>query len=170
VSGIINLKKDINRDPTLCRSFVRQTKEALSHFPQVKHEWSIDADEDHCILDIPEESDNDFPITVEVYPEEIIVMTIGPHTHFQLEGSPDILAARALGFIRDLLSPAMRIRERLAGDKPYKWSFEVYQEGQWVTEEQVGLLFWNYFGKRTEKIYQNRILPARENPIEEHQS
>ena len=111
----------------LCRSFVRQAREVLSHYPQIKHELSIDYDEDHCILDIPEESDGGFPVTVEVDPDE--------------------LAAQALGLVRDLLSPAMRIRERLAGGEAYKWAFESYLDGKWVTEEWVGFFFWNYFGK-----------------------
>jgi len=154
----------MNRDPKLCRSFVQQAKEALLHHPQVKHEWSIDKDEDHCILDIPEECEGGFAITVEVYPDEIMVIASRAHTTLNLNEykNADELAAHALGLVRDLLSPAMRIRERLAGGEPYKWAFESYQDGQWITEEWIGLLFWNYFGKRTEKVYQNKVLPARE--------
>jgi hypothetical protein len=157
----------MNRDPTLCRSFVRQAREALSHFPQVKHTWSIDEDEDHCILDIPEECDSGFPITVEVYPDEIMVIAGRAHMNLDLDGEADVLAARTLGLVRDLLSPAMRIRERLAAGKPYKWAFEFCQDGKWITEEWIGLFFYNYFGKKTEKIYLNRILPAREDPFEQ---
>ena len=156
--------RNINRNPMLCRSFVRQAKEVLSHYPQIKHQWSIDDDEDHCILDIPEESDSGFPITVEVNPDEIMVIASGAHTQLFLEDNPDELAAHALGLVRDLLSPAMRIRERLAGGEAYKWAFESYLDGKWLTEEWVGLFFWNYFGKRSEKIYQNKILPPRDNP------
>jgi hypothetical protein len=159
-------RREMNRDPTLCQSFVHQAKEALSHYPQIKHEWSINADKGHCILNIPEESDSGFPITVQVRPKEIIIMAGGAHTNLDLDGNPDDLAAHALGFVRDLLSPEMRIRERLAGGKPYKWIFELYQDGHWIAEEWCGLFFWNYIGKRTEKIYQNRILPAREKPVE----
>ena len=163
---IIFDRREMNRDSTLCQSFVRQAKEALSHHPQIKHEWSINAAEGHCILDIPKECDSGFPITVQVHPKEIIIMAGGAHTNLDLDDNPDDLAAHALGLVRDLLSPAMRIRERLAGGKPYKWIFELYHDGQWMAEEWCGLFFWNYIGKRTEKIYQNRILPARENPVE----
>lgn len=157
----------MNRNPMLCRCFVEQAKEFLSTYQQIKHEWSIDADEDHCILDIPEESKNGFPITVEVDPNQIIVCASGAHQNFEFTSKkPDDLVAEVLGLVRDLLSPGMRIRERLSNGEPYKWAFEVYHNEQWLTEEFVGLLFWNYFGKRTEKIYQNEILPARENPIE----
>lgn len=156
----------MNRNPILCRCFVDQAKQFLSTYPQIKHEWSIDEDQDHCILDIPEESENGFSITVEVDSDQIIVLTSGAHQNFEFNGdNPDDLVSEILGLVRDLLSPMMRIRERLSNGKPYKWAFEVYHNEQWITEEFVGLLFWNYFGKRTEKIYQNETLPAREKPF-----
>ena len=64
----------------------------------------------------------------------------------------------------------MRIREWLAGGKPRKWAFEVLDDGEWVTEESVGLLFFNIFGRRTEKVYQNTVLPVRDYPIREDDS
>lgn len=158
----------MSRNPILCQSFARHAKEFFSEFQQVKHEWSIDDDEDHCILDIPKENDNGFPVTVEVDPTKIMVFAEGAHTSFEFNDSknPDDLVAEVLGLVRDLLSPTMRIRERLSGGEPYKWAFEVYHNGKWITEEWVGLFFWNYFGKRSEKIYQNKVLPARECPVE----
>ncbi|MGD0999050.1 MAG: hypothetical protein ABSA67_00010 [Candidatus Brocadiia bacterium] len=83
----------------------------------------------------------------------------GAHTNVELDDNPDQLAASAFGLVRDLLSLGMRIRERLSGGKPHKWAFERYENGRWVTEEWICLFFWNYFGKRTEKTYQNAILP-----------
>lgn len=155
-------------NPKLCQVFVDQGKQFFSEYSQVKHQWSIDGDEDHCILDIPEECDSGFPVTVEVYPDSIMVMASGAHTNLNLNEfeNCDELVAHTLGLVRDLLSPAMRIRERLAGGEPYKWAFEIYQDGKWLTEEWIGLFFWNYFGKRSEKIYQNQVLSARDNPLE----
>jgi hypothetical protein len=157
----------MNRDPTLCRSFIRHAKEALSQFPQVKHTWSIDADEDHCVLDIPEQCEGGFPVTIDVYPDEVTVMAGGAHTSAKPEGKPDELVAHVLGYVRDLLSPAMRVRERLAGGSPYKWAIELYRDDTWETEEWVGLFFFNYFGEKTERTYQNTVLPARIDPVEQ---
>jgi hypothetical protein len=157
----------MNRDPTVWRSFVRQAKEALSQHPQIRHEWSIDEDEGRCTLEIPEEYDGGFPITVEVSSAEIMVIAGGAHRHLWRAGSPDELAAHALGLVRDLLSPGMRIRERLAAGRPYRWEIEIHTRGRWATMERVGLIFWNYFGKRTERTYQNRTLPARADPLGE---
>jgi hypothetical protein len=156
----------MNRDPALCRSFVRQAKAALSGYPHLKHEWSIDGDEDHCILDIPEESKDGFPITVEAWPSEITVIAGGAHMHYDLEGDIEDLSGRVLGLVRDLLSPGMRIRECLAGGKPYKWVIELFRNGQWVTEETLRELFFRWFGRRTEKIYQNKTLAARQDAVE----
>ncbi len=152
----------MNRDPALCRTFVRIAKEALSSRPEVEHTWSIDADEDHCILDIPPCSDTGFSITVEVFPAEITVSMQGPHEHFPLDSDAEELVRSVLGLIRDLLSPAMRLRELRAGGSPYCWHVEMLQEdGTWQTEFTTGLVFWNYFGRRSERIYQNDVLPSR---------
>lgn len=156
----------MKRDPALCRRFVREARALLSQFPQIEHDWSIDADEDHCILDILPDAEGGFPITVEVYPDEITIRAGGAHTTLSRDGATDELVDDSLGLLRDLLSPAMRIRECLAGGAPYRWAFEVFQDGRWMTEESVGLFFYNYFGTKTERTFQNQILPARQNPVE----
>jgi len=140
---------------------VRQAKEVLAEHPEIRHGWSIDDDEDHCILEIPEQCDGGFAVTAEVYPDEITVAALGAHTHLVADPGAEEVVGRALGLVRDLLSPAMRIRERLASGEPYRWAFETYESGVWVVEEWSGFIFWNYFGKRSEKFYQNRLLPAR---------
>lgn len=145
---------------------MREARTLLSHFPQIRHDWSIDADEDHCILDIPSDAEGGFPVTVEVYPDEIIIRAGGAHRTLSRDDAKDDLVEESLGLVRDLLSPGMRIREYLASGTPYRWAFEVFQDGRWMTEESVGLFFYNYFGTRTERTFQNRILPARENPVE----
>jgi len=132
----------------------------------VKHAWSIDADQDHCILNIPKQCDGGFRITVEVRPDEVMVTAGGAHTNAGPDGKPEELASHVLGYVCDLLSPAMRIREFLAGGNPYKWAIELYRDGKWETEEWVRLIFYNYFGRKTEATYQNTLLPARKAPVE----
>jgi len=158
----------MNRDPTLCREFVTQAKGILSQHPQIQHTWSVDADEDHCILDIPVQCEGGFDITVEVNPDEITVRGGGAHINANLgRGDPKELVRRTLGFVRDLLSPTMRIREWTAGGLAYKWAFELLKDGNWQFVESVGLLWWNWFGRRAERTYQNTVLPSRDNPIEQ---
>lgn len=64
--------------------------------------------------------------------------------------------------MRDLLSPAMRLREICAGGNPYRWLLEAATNHGWRVEYKMGLLFWNFLGRRSERIYRNDHLPARE--------
>ena len=158
--------KEEDRNPAVCRAFVATAKNIMVHHPEVKHTWSIDADEDHCILDIPKRSEDGFDITVEVFPYEIIVSADGPHLHFDDIKNDDIknieaTVQEALGLIRDMLSPVMRVVEQRSNGQPYKWHLESYREGQWKREDTTGILFYNFFGRKTKNIYQNNVLPRR---------
>jgi hypothetical protein len=62
----------------------------------------------------------------------------------------------------------MRLRELLRGSSPYKWSLESLDNGLWTEEASSGLLFYNYCGQRSERIYQNKILEIRS--AEKHDS
>jgi len=153
--------KDENRNPALCRSFVAKAKDVLSGAPSVIHTWSIDEDEDHCILDIPKRSDDGFDISIEVYPNEVNVSAEAPHIHFELKDDIESLVDSVLGLLRDLLSPTMRVREQCSNGKPYRWHIESFRRGQWHTEETVGLFFYNYLGSKSETIYTNKVMTAR---------
>ncbi len=38
---------------------------------------------------------------------------------------------------------------------------EYFDGTQWYTSNETGFLLWNYLGRRSERIYQNHILPGR---------
>lgn len=154
------MKRD-GRDPAFCRAFVVAAKGILSQHPEVKHSLSIDDDEDHCILDIPKQSDDGFDITIEVFPSGIILSASGAHIHFDDIKEAESTISEVFGLIRDLLSPAMRVVEQRSNEQPYKWYLESLRNGQWQREDANGLLFYNFFGKKTEKIYQNNIMQNR---------
>ncbi len=147
-------------DTILCRAFVARAKEILSAHPQIQHNWSIDDDEDHCILDIPKVNEDGFDITVEVDCDEIVIRAHGYHQHVD-EKDDNQKIESAFGLVRDLLSTSMRIKEYWVGGSPCRWEAQSSRNGEWVTEATTGLLFRNYFGKRLEKYYQNNILPGR---------
>lgn len=155
----------MNRDPALCRAFIAYGKRMFSQHPDIPHSWSIDDDEDHCILDIPKKINDGFDITVEVAPDEISLFCEGFHEHFPLEGHPDDFANNHIGFLSDLLTPLMRLREHIAGASAYKWTLECLEDEIWVPERTTGLVFFNYFGRRRERIYQNFSLPIRVYPF-----
>jgi len=84
---------------------------------------------------------------------------VGFHAHF--EGTPDETVQQALGLTRDLLSADMRIREQLASGRGYRWTLDRRDTSGWTRESTTGAFFWNYFGRRTERVYQNTQLPGR---------
>lgn len=153
--------KDDDRDPTLCREFVRQAKTALSTISGIQHEWSIDQDEDHCILNFPKKNENGFDITLEVSSREITISAEAAHMHLELSNNAEETSVNALAILRDMLSEDMRIKEYISNGKPYRWDIQVIQNGKWITEESNGLLFWNYFGKKEIRYLSNRLLPGR---------
>ena len=155
----------MSRDPALCRAFVYYAKAFLKEYPQIEHTWSIEADEDHCILNIPKKNDRGFDITVEVCADEINLFCEGFHDHYSIEGTPDDFANYFVGFLYNLLSPVMRISEVCSGGVPYKWILESRQQGEWISDSITGLIFYNYFGKRSKRIYQNESLKEREDAI-----
>ncbi|MCE5323304.1 hypothetical protein LLG46_08315 [bacterium] len=114
-------------------------------------------------LHFPKRSDDGFDITVEVFSNEIIVSADGPHFHFDQVESPEDTVNDALGLTRDLLSPDMRILQKCTNGKPYKWSLQVLRNGTWHTEQTMGLLVFNIIGKRSERVFTNRLLPGRLN-------
>ena len=72
----------------------------------------------------------------------------------------------ALGLARDLLSPAMRIRELRTGNKPYRWVMECYDSTGWRGEQETEFLDPNHLGRNhlgraSERVYPNRALPGR---------
>jgi hypothetical protein len=143
---------------SLRQEFRRLVEEIVGRHPTLPHELSADGSH----LRFPRQETSGFDIEVEVDEHGILVQALGAHEHFQAGASPTgELCARALGLVRDLLSPDMRIRESRAGDKPVRWTVEARAGGEWRSEGQTGLLFFNYFATRTERIYQNRQLPGR---------
>jgi len=115
-----------NRDPALCRAFVKRAKELFQDNPRAKHSWSVDADEDHCILDIPEQAPEGFSVTVQAFADEIILSAGGAHCHFDAKAGIESCVETVLGLVRDLLSPQMRVRELRSNNRPYRWYIEVW--------------------------------------------
>ena len=102
-----------------------------------------------------------FDVTVRVEGRSVLVETdTGWHDHRD-DASPEQLGS-VTGLVRDLLSPAMRIRELRASDRPYRWHLEHFDGQGWRRESTMGLMLWNVFGSRSERIYANRHLPSRE--------
>ena len=132
-----------------------QATDILSAHAELPHQWRQNG-----TLVIPASSPEGFEVTLRPGDGGIIVFTNrGLHEHF--EGEPTEAVTDALALTRDLLSSDMRIRELRAGGGAYRWILERCTDGGWAAETFTALLFWNYFGRRSERIYQNAHLPGR---------
>lgn len=156
----------MNSDSELCQAFIARMKSALSSRPDIQHSWSVDDVGDRCILSITGSGPTGFNIVAEVHPDEVTLSAQGWHDHYPMTGTLDDFVGEMSGRIRDMLSPAMRIREELSFGVAFRWHLENLTEGRWWSESTCGLLFYPWFGRKSEKIYSNGLLPAREGHVE----
>lgn len=131
----------------------------LSDHPAIEYEWKKNNRE----IVFKKKTDSGFDITVSYEKQYITLETDrGYHDHFEAFEKFDEIIKYVMGIVRDLLSRDMRIKEILSNGKPRKWQLQSKQNGEWVTEASSGLIFWNYFRKRTEKNFSNNTLEPRE--------
>lgn len=141
---------------SLPESFRRYGTTVFARHPEIAHEWSIEPD--RCDLSIPAQSPNGFDIRFEIDRNAVTLYWGNWHASFE---STDTLVEELFGLLRDMLSPDMRVRELCAGASPFRGFLETYNGVRWSTEHEMGLIFWNYFGRRSVRTYSNSILPGR---------
>jgi hypothetical protein len=111
-------------------------------------------------LSFPKQSETGFDIELHVSAGEICIETsTGWHKRDESEDAAAVI--ETMGLVRDLLTTNMRIRELRAGGRGYRWFVEAREGDAWVPESSVGLLIFNYCGRRSEACYQNDTLPPR---------
>jgi hypothetical protein len=132
-----------------------QGTRALARHPELLHVWRDDGS-----LTFPPTADEGFEVSLHPNACAITVFT-GVGWHHALDGEPTEAVEQALGLTRDLLSSDCRIREGCAAGQPYRWTLERRESETWLPESTTALLFWNYFGRRSERFYQNNQLPGR---------
>lgn len=133
----------------------------------IKNEKSIDYEwkKDNTEIIFKKKDENGFDVIVRL---ENDIIYLGSeknyHEHFHIKQFKDIekTIEFVMGLVRDMLSKNMRIKEISSNGKSYKYLLQQFHKNKWETESSDGLLFWNYFGKRSERIYSNDILPPRE--------
>ncbi|HKG95027.1 MAG TPA: hypothetical protein VKA84_24130 [Gemmatimonadaceae bacterium] len=138
-----------------------QGRALLAAHPGLAHRW--DEIPDGVRLVVPATGADAFEVAVQAHEHGgLQVSGVGFHTHFDWQTTAAEAVRDALGLVRDLLGPGMRVRELRAGDRPYRWELQAFDGQGWRTEEVTAQLVWNYFGQRSERIYRNVALPARD--------
>ena len=151
---------------TLSQAFVAEANRLFEEHPEILHTWTIDPDDQSCTLHLPKRDEHGFDITLEIDLDDIWWECGGFHaSDFREQGTPEDFAGHCVGLLYDLLSPLMRVREQLAGGVPYKWTLECRRRDTWESRGSRSRFFLNFWGKRDERIYQNRALPLRDDPL-----
>ena len=112
-------------------------------------------------IEFPKTSESGFDVDVYVRDDGYLEITTDHGWHYHGHGLTGEQLEERLGLVRDLLSPAMRIREVRSNNKPYGWVLEGSYGTDWKREGASALVFFNYFGRRSEHVFQNSALPAR---------
>ena len=144
----------------IIESLREQGEAALRDTSALKHEWT--AADDRLVLSFPATASEGFDVELEANSDGLELRCGDMHTPLNHGPDPATAVRDALGLIRDLLSPAMRLRELCAGGGAYRWYLESDSATGWQVEYEMGLLFWKFWANRSERIYRNSQLPARE--------
>jgi hypothetical protein len=148
--------------PALVDAFRRLADERLLQSPGVAHEWSTSSN--RIVLLLPPSSPEGFEVRVECESYGLYVHAEGwhgaPFGLGSLTVTPEATAENCLGFVRTLLSADSSLTVRYAGAKPFKWVLS-YATDSGVEREEMGLLVFNYLGRRSTRTLQNGQLPTR---------
>lgn len=146
--------------PSVFRELVDQiTSKGLNRTP----DWELSEKNGNAVLLIPKANPDGFDVTVIADKNEVSVYTeYLAHRHFTSDGNHRETASLAMGLVRDLLAPNMRVHVFEVGGSPYKAILEVFHKDSWQDDGSTGLLVIPWFRKKTERFYTNQRLPARE--------
>lgn len=147
--------------PTIFRELVVKI---IQNSPNQCHDWRLEDKGFECVLFIPKLSQDGFEITVEANESEVTVFSeFFAHQHFTSDGNHEEVADYAMGLVRDLLSPAMRVRVIEKGGKVSRAYFESSRDGKWRNDSSTAVFRFPFFRKKSVRYYMNERLPAREN-------
>jgi hypothetical protein len=110
-------------------------------------------------ISVPATSPNGFEVYFRISSNGDWIIGAGNGWHENGADATIATVREGIDSMRHLLSPSMRIRELRSRGKPYRWLLERRDSGTWEGVSMTGLLFWNYFGARSERTYQNAALP-----------
>ena len=142
----------------------QQVAAIVTKHPRLQYMWAQNQPSVGTQLKFPKVAAEGFDIVLDISNADIVVRIGELDEAFRIDvhGGPALAVRYALGLVRDLLSPAMRLRILSAGGRPYRWVLESSDDGVWKAENLTGRIFYRYFGRRSEAIFQNSQLPARE--------
>ena len=149
---------------SLSDTFFALASERFASYPSVRHTWSGPERSGKRVLELPSEAESGFTVRVDCEPYGLYVYA-GDWHGAPFECGPDAAtlettAEDCLGFIRTLLCEDSSLEVAYSSNKPFRWALS-YPTDVGVQREEVGLFFYNYFGSRSKRVFQNKLLPSR---------
>jgi hypothetical protein len=147
--------------PAIFRSVV---SEIMARDASHTADWRLEEKNDKCELFIPKLLERGFDITVIADADEVTVYSeYVAHQHFSsYQGDHFELSQLAMGLVRDLLSPAMRVRVVKKGGKVVQGAFEICRDGEWQRKSTTALIGLPKFRTKDVEYYVNERLPKRD--------
>jgi hypothetical protein len=142
-------------EPSVGAVFAEKLAWLVATQPDLVHEGEV-APSGWGRMVFPKLEDDGFDVVI-VVEREAVTVSAGTFAHMHFCGDVAADPARsALGWLRALLGPDARLRERLSGGEPYVTRIERRTPEGWRTAFIAGKLAWNYLGRRSERILVNR--------------
>ena len=148
--------------------FLEVVKPILERHPTLSHALLINEKRPRVELIIHKQSEDGFDVGVVCEAHGVYPWAGNWHgaawdmTTPHAEGNLQQTCETCLGFVRTLLSPDARLRVQYKGGQPCHWIVELFDGEKWQAQEESSLVIFNFFGKLTETIHQNRQLPSRQ--------
>lgn len=141
--------------------FAALAEEFVAELPRLPQKARVIVDNKETHLKIPVIAYDGFSIELAVSNSGVELTTDrGFHEYFEIEEDINAFFKQILGLTRDLLSPQVRLRELRSNDQPYRWRLEAWDGSNWVQEFEMGLLIYNFFGRKSQQVFQNHILES----------
>ena len=141
-------------------AFEQHASEILASHPELRTKWEATKTGGRR-LTIYKQDESGFDVVVDAETYGLYPYAGDWHgSAWDLNGNCEELCKGFMGFIRSLLCDDSRLKVSYAGSWPYKFVLTYPIEGGFESSE-TGLFFFDYFGKRTTRIFQNRHLPPR---------
>ena len=128
---------------------LEQIKEKLLKYPSLSYSETKNSITIHT-----PNKESGFDITLYIDTNDYPTYTVAFgnwHGHFDT-------AEKAIEFIDFGLSDHCRLREIFRGEIAYKWIIESLQDGKWVIAQETGAIFFPFWKRKVEKVYQNSVI------------
>lgn len=126
---------------------IKEIQIRLEKYPDAKSTLT------ECSIAVEPANKDGFPVEFTVETNGYIVNLGGWHEYF--ESVDSALNCFAFG-----LSEMCRLKIISSGRRPYKWTIQSWENGTWVDDSTVGLLFFAFWRKPRISYQQNRLLES----------